>query len=38
MPKPMSAEQILINRLTALGFTQEIDYMILDDDVENMWV
>lgn len=38
MPKTMSAQQILINRLAELGFTEEIDYMILDDDCENMWV
>lgn len=37
MPKTMTSQQILINRLSALGFTEEIDYMILDDDIENEW-
>ncbi len=37
MPKTMTSQQILINRLAELGFTEEIDYMILDDDIENEW-
>ena len=37
MPKTMTSQQILINRLSALGFIEEIDYMILDEDVENEW-
>ncbi len=38
MPKLMTAQQILINRLAELGFCEEIDYMILDDDIDNMWI